>query len=114
MTEPQMPDEAFIVDEHGAPLGHVDMHKLIDDARRLMLDLAETAGDDDATDRVAERWVAALDPQYYSYVSTAALSLLVRNVLGPVLDAAEAAGLPLRAGLRRAATEARGDDGGPS
>ncbi|CAM3224668.1 hypothetical protein [Tsukamurella hominis] len=108
------PAEFFIADEKGLPIGHIDVDKLQSDATLLMYDLAETAGDDEATDRVAEKWVTATDPQYYSYLAAAALSLTVRHVLAPSLDVAQRAGIDLRAGLRRAAAYARRDLGGPS
>lgn len=93
------PAEFFISDEQGVPIGHIDVDKLQSDATLLMYDMAASAGDDAATDRVAEKWVGRTDPQYFGYLSSAALSLLTRCILGPTLDACEAAGIRLRAGL---------------
>lgn len=107
-----MPAEAFIVGADGLPIAHVDFDKLTTDATKLMYELAVTAGDDDATDAVARRWVSRLEPTYFGYVAAAALSLTVRNILGPTLDAAQAVGLDLRGGLKRATADALRDLGG--
>lgn len=106
------PAEFFISDEQGMPIGHVNVDRLQSDAVLLMYELAETAGDDEATDRVSERWVARTDPQYFGYLSSAALSLLTRCILGPTLDACDAAGLRLRDGLKAASAAAHRDLGG--
>lgn len=109
----QLPAEAIIVDADGLPKAHINFDQLTTDASRLMLELAATAGDDDATDRVGAKWVSSHDPDYYGYMCAAALSLMVRNVLAPCLDAAAAVGLDLRAGLRKCAAESLqelGDD----
>lgn len=107
-----MPSGAFIVAADGTPVGHVDFDKLTTDATLFMYALAETAGDDDATDKVAAEWVGRMEPTTYGYVAAGALSLLVRHILGPTLDACDAVGLELRKGLRAAAADARRDLGG--
>lgn len=109
MTDNKMPTDAFIVDADGIPTSHVDFDRLTTDATLLMYELAETAGDDDATDRVAIDWASRFDPDYFGYVAAAALSLTVRNILAPALDAAAAVGLNLRSGLKRATADAKRD-----
>lgn len=94
-----LPDTAVIVDETGAPKSVIDIDQLQSDAIRLMYALAATAGDDDETDKVSNEWVSAHDPEYFGYLAAAALSLMVRNVLAPTLDAAAVVGLDLRPGL---------------
>jgi len=100
------PDFIIVADDDGAPKSMVDVDRLQSDATRLMYQLAVTAGDDDATDRVAEKWVAAHDPEYFGYLAAAALSLMVRHILGPTLDVCATAGIDLRAGLMDAAKHA--------
>lgn len=107
-----LPADVFVVGADGLPIAHIDVDKLTTDASRLMFELAATAGDDDATDRVGEKWVASHDPAYYGYLCAAALSLMTRNVLAPCLEAAAAVGLDLRAGLRKCATESLQELGG--
>ena len=63
--------------------------------------------DDDALDKVVERWHSTRDPDEFGYLCAAALSLLVRCVLAPILDVADTAGIDLRTGLREAADNAR-------
>ncbi|MEU9805589.1 hypothetical protein [Mycobacterium sp. NPDC050853] len=108
----ETPSSGFIIGDDGQPLGHIDFDQLTLDATLLMYELAVTAGDNDATDRVAAKWVAAHNPDYYGYLCAAALSLTVRHVLAPTLDVTERLGVDLRIGLRRAATEAARDLGG--
>lgn len=103
MTENNAPSEAFIVRDDGTPIGHIDIDRLQADSTLLMYEMAVTAGDDDATDAVAHRWVARHDADYFGYVAAGALSLMTRNILAPVLDVAETASkVDLRKGLREA------------
>ena len=100
MNPNTIPAEAIITGDDGIPVGHININQLQRDATLLMYAYAATAGDDDATDYVAAEWLERLgDPEYVGYVCASALSLMTRHVLGPVLDAAEQAGLDLRAGL---------------
>lgn len=107
-----MPEELMIVDSQGIPVSVVDVAKLQLEATRLMYQMAETAGDDDATDAVAAKWVKAHDPAYFGYLTSAALSLMTRHVLAPVLDVAAEMGVDLRAGLKQAAAETEATLGG--
>lgn len=105
MTDPQCPDGEFRSSRRRR-----DARRMREDATALMWALAEVAGDDDATSAVTDRWMAALAPDYYARVCTGALTLMVRGVLGPALDAAEEAGLNLRTGIRSAAANSRTRD----
>ena len=111
MTDNQHPTEAFIVGDDGLPIGHVDFDRLTTDATLLMYALAETAGDDAATDRVATEWSNNNAPAYFGYLCAAALSLTIRNVLAPVLEVTDQLGIDLRTGLKRCAADARRDLG---
>ena len=102
-----MPDLVVITDDNGQPSGIVDVDQLQGDATKFMYDLAEQAGDDDALDKVVERWHSTRDPDEFGYLCAATLSLLVRCVLAPILDATDTAGIDLRTGLREAADHAR-------
>ncbi|RPA64900.1 hypothetical protein EF294_07400 [Gordonia oryzae] len=106
------PSEFFVTGPDGVPESHIQLGALQADATRLMYQLAASAGDDDATDAVANTWVSQHDPQYFGYLAAAALSLMVRCILAPTLDAVAAAGVDLRPGLRRAAADAEAGLGG--
>lgn len=108
----EIPPEAIIVDDDGMPIAHVDFDRLQADATMLMYEMAASAGDDNETDRVGARWAGSHDPDYFGYLCSAALSLLVRNVLAPTLDVASEIGVDLRTGLRRACEDALRDLGG--
>ena len=101
------PREAIIVDANGMPIGHMNIDQMHADACRLVYELAVTAGDDDATDTVSERWLTTTrDLDYFGYLTAAALPMMVRDILGPILDACDVAGIHLRPGLQAAAQDA--------
>lgn len=109
---PEIPSEALIVDRDGMPTGYIDFDKLQSDAICLMYEMAVTAGDDEATDRAGAKWATTTEPDYFGYLCSAALSLMVRNILSPTLDVAAELGVDLRAGLKRACADAQRDLGG--
>lgn len=110
---PEIPfSEAVIVDDDGMPIAHVDFDRLQSDATMYMYEMAASAGDDDATDVVGAKWAMSNSPDYFGYLSAAALSLLVRNILAPTLDVAAELGVNLRPGLRSACADALRDLGG--
>lgn len=109
---PEIPSEAIIVDGDGLPIAHIDFDKLQADATLFMYEYAATAGDDEATDRVGAKWASSNDPDYFGYLCSAALSLLVRNILAPTLDVAAELGVDLRPGLKSACADAVRDLGG--
>ncbi|WP_152530449.1 hypothetical protein [Rhodococcus sp. JG-3] len=76
----------MIMNEDGTPRGVADISRIQSDATILMYQYAAAAGNDEAVDAVAEEWVNRLDPDAMGYTSAAALSLLTRNVLAPMLD----------------------------
>lgn len=107
-----IPSEAIIVDKDGLPIAHIDFDKLQSDAVRLMYEMAVTAGDDDATDQAGAKWASTNSPDYFGYLCSAALSLMVRNILAPTLDVAAGLGVDLRPGLKSACADALRDLGG--
>lgn len=112
MTDHRDPDTTVIVGADGIPTGTIDLDQMATDATRLMYELVATAGDDADTDRVLADWVACYDPEYFGYLAAAAMSLMVRYVLAPTLDASAAVGLDLRPGLKSAAAAADAELGG--
>lgn len=115
MTDSPIPSEAFIVGDDGTPKGHIDLDRLQADATMLAYELAATAGDDAATDRVAEDWMAATgDADYFGYVAAGALSAVVRHILAPTLDVAANFGADLRPGLQESRDEVLRDLARPS
>ncbi|MDJ0359706.1 hypothetical protein [Rhodococcus sp. H29-C3] len=82
----ETPSHAMIVNGDGTPRGIADIDRIQSDATLMMYDMAAAAGDDDAVDAVSIAWIAKLDSDSMGYVSASALSLIARNVLGPVLE----------------------------
>lgn len=108
-----MPTDAIIVGDDGLPIAHIDFDKLQSDATMYMYEIAASAGDDDATDRVGAKWAASNSGDYFGYLSAAALSLMVRNILAPTLDVAAELGVDLRPALKRSCEDAVRDLGDP-
>lgn len=108
-----MPPEAIIVGDDGMPIGHVNFDQLTTDATLLMYEMACTAGDDTATDKVAIKWAGRHDPDYFGYLCASALSLMTRHILGPTLEVTDTVGVNLRAGLKQASADAHRDLAGP-
>lgn len=108
MIDPKqpLPPQILVTAEDGNVTSFIDVDKLQSDATRLMYQLAVTAGDDDATDEVSTEWVTAHDPEYFGYLAAAALSLMTRCILGPILEVTDAMGVNLRAGLQDSADNA--------
>lgn len=87
MTKP--PSRFIITDSAGNPKGVVDGNQLDADCLRLMSELATAAGDDRQLDAIGCRWSREVDPDYLGYVSAGALSLMVRCVVAPLLEAVD-------------------------
>ncbi|WP_051756043.1 hypothetical protein [Nocardia sp. NRRL WC-3656] len=113
-----MSDPTYVVvGDDGAPRGIVDVDKIQANATLLMYELSAAAGDDAEVDRICAEWAARLDPDAMGYTSAAALSLLTRNVLAPLIDVLEVAtpGVEYRAKLaecREYTARLIGDGGG--
>ncbi|GAB36864.1 hypothetical protein [Gordonia otitidis] len=107
MPDPtQPPQQILVTGSDGNVESFIDVDKLQSDATRLMYQLAVTAGDDEATDEVSKRWVTAHDPDYFGFLAAAALSLMTRCILGPILEVTDEMGVNLRDGLDSAANNA--------
>jgi|YelNatPaOPRAMG01_1025707.scaffolds.fasta_scaffold130844_4 hypothetical protein len=96
------PAEAIIVRDDGQPIGRINFDDLEANATLLMYAFADSAGDDDKTDEVAAQWLDRIGPGHFGYVAAAALALMTRNVLAPVLEVVERQGIDLRVGIREA------------
>ncbi|MEV0711473.1 hypothetical protein [Nocardia aurea] len=100
-------DLALVVNEDGTPRGVVDVAQIQSTATILMYEMASAAGNDDELDRIGIEWTETLDPDEFGYVSAAALSLLVRNVLAPVLQVLAELSPELEKDLRAKLVESR-------
>ncbi|WP_159842387.1 hypothetical protein [Nocardia sp. CY41] len=100
-------DLALIVNDDGTPRGVLDVSQIQSAATVMMYEYAVAAGDDDATDRVGIEWAQILPPDELGYTTAAALSLLARNVLGPLLQVLDAVSPELGADLRAKLVESR-------
>ncbi|WP_051161330.1 hypothetical protein [Nocardia brevicatena] len=63
------------------------------------------AGNDAELDRIGMEWTARLDPDDFGYTAAAALSLMVRNIVAPLLEVVDEA-LP-NIGIRAKLAESR-------
>lgn len=96
------PDDAtdfVILDDSGVPSAAINVEQIRADVMSLVWHLAATAGDEDATDRVMTGFVDGHDVDYAGCVTTAALSVLVADVLAPAFAVCRAAGHDLQAAL---------------
>jgi hypothetical protein len=77
---------AMIIGDDGTPTGIVDIARIQCDATVLMYRFAAAAGDNAAVDAVAIEFMHDRDADEIGYVTAAAMSLITRHVLAPVLD----------------------------
>lgn len=110
----EIPDHFMIVNEDGSPRGMVKRDLVLSDAVRLMYALGATAGDDAETDRVAAESLARIGVESFGYVAAAALTMTVKNVVGPLLEvlAEVAPGVDFRAKLSEVRDHAERTVGG--
>ncbi|MBY6708480.1 hypothetical protein HQ308_16895 [Rhodococcus sp. BP-241] len=88
-----MSDDAdyMLVGENGVPTGFVDLDQITIDATVLMYQQAAVAGDDDAVDGVVHEFMAGRSADEIGYITAAALSLMTRHIVAPLLDVADQA-----------------------
>lgn len=79
------PPHMMIVDEDGVPQGVVDVEQLRRDASLLAYQFAASSGDNAELDRLGVEWSSKLTGAYYGGVLSGAFSLLVREILEPLL-----------------------------
>ncbi|MGW5376231.1 hypothetical protein ACWESM_12365 [Nocardia sp. NPDC003999] len=101
------PDRFLIVGDDGLPRSVVDLADMQAHSTRLMYQMAAVASDNDALDRIGTEWAEALDPDFFGYVAAGALSLMVRNVLDPLLQVLDTLSPSLGADLRAKLVESR-------
>lgn len=102
-----IPDLALIVDDDGTPRGVLDVPQIQATATQMMYEFACAAGDDEQVTRVGAEWAQLLPADEMGYASAAALSLLVRHVLAPILDVVGALAPELERDLRAKLRESR-------
>lgn len=76
----------IVGEDDGLPRGMVDIDRLQSDATVLMYRLAAVAGDDAALERVSQDWLRTADLDSVGFTAVAALSLLARCVVAPLLE----------------------------
>nr|WP_141215419.1 hypothetical protein [Rhodococcus sp. 15-649-1-2] len=98
---PETPSHAMIMGEDGTPTGVVDFAEIQSEATILMYAYAAAAGNDDDVDAVALDFMRRHDVDAVGYVNAAALSLIVRCVIAPMLETIDqlAPGLDFRGKL---------------
>lgn len=107
------PTTYLVSDEDGEPLGVFDIDQVQAQATRLAFDMAEACGDRAKLEAVTARHLTEAGTSGFGYVAAAALSILARQVLDPVLQVTDALhagghlGHDMRAGLADAARNAR-------
>jgi hypothetical protein len=95
MTEPT--DKILVTDQDGNP-AVLDLTALRAQGRAFACELAATCDDPAAHDRLSAELVAEGAPEFVVHALTAAaLACMVREILRPLVEAAEAAGHDLRA-----------------
>lgn len=80
------PDRFMVVGDDGVPRGIVELADLQANATRLMYEMAAAAGNDAELDRIGMEWTTRLDPDDFGYTAAAALSLMARNIVAPMLE----------------------------
>lgn len=98
----------LLADETGAPAAVLDLAALHAQGRAYACELAATSDDPTAHGRLAGELVAEGAPEVVVNALTgAALACMVREILAPLIEAAEAAGVPLRRQYAEAAEQIR-------
>jgi len=78
----------------------VDPHKITTAGTKLAFALAANCNDDEAMDQINRDALIESGSSGFGYVAVCALRVMVEHILGPVLEAAEAAGVEMRSGLQ--------------
>ncbi|WP_434158793.1 hypothetical protein C5142_18215 [Rhodococcus sp. BGS-1C] len=88
---PETPQHAMVMNEDGSPRGVADFDRIQSDATLMMCEYAAAAGDDDAINALTLEWVEKLDADSMGYTTAAAIPLLARNIIAPMLEVLEVA-----------------------
>ncbi|OZF00550.1 hypothetical protein [Rhodococcoides fascians] len=83
------PSHAMIVGDDGIPTGVVDFTQIQSEATILMYTYAAAAGNDDDIDAAALDLMRNNNVDSVGYINAAALSLMVRCVVAPMLETIE-------------------------
>ncbi|WP_072688412.1 hypothetical protein [Rhodococcus marinonascens] len=109
-----LPENAMIVDDHGAPLAVVNIDQMQADSIALAYDMARNCGDVDALDQVSAKWLNKIGPEGFGYVAAGALRTMTHHILDPTLQTVDelAPALNYRQILHDAYRNATSDDPG--
>ncbi|WP_182262256.1 hypothetical protein [Rhodococcus sp. UFZ-B548] len=101
-----LPENVMIVDDNGLPSAVVNIDIVQNAATRLMYDMAINSGDEAALSRVSKKYLDEVGVDLFGYVTAAALKLMTAHILEPLLATCDLAGIKLREGLSKAASDA--------
>lgn len=104
-----MTHHIIITDQNGSPEGAVILEEIQAQAVRLAFDMAANCADPKALDEIASRHIEETGVEGFGYVAAAALMILARDLMQPILECTDAAGMPLRNGIAKAAAQANAD-----
>ncbi len=88
----------IVTDDDGLPIAVMDPEIIGDHGTRLAFRLAATTDPDDRK-AIAAEVLAEVGPDAFGYVAANALQVIAGEILHPVLDCADAAGVHLRPGI---------------
>ncbi|WP_067566374.1 hypothetical protein [Nocardia acidivorans] len=80
------PRHLLLVDEDGLPRSVLDLARAQFDATRLMWNLAAASGDNAELDRICNEWADDHDPVEFGLIAGAALTLMARCIIEPLLQ----------------------------
>lgn len=108
------PESVIVTDEAGAPVGVVDVEQVRAAGQIVAYAVAAVAEDENAVDSVSTEWVQVFEPTELPFVLAAALSIMAKMVVGPLVTIAEdrAPELRVREQIRDAAAWAEATGGG--
>jgi len=90
----------LVTDKSGAPTSIVDADLITDQAIALAFALAAAADDEDRCVTIAGDLLEKVGSVEFGHICSNALLTMAVDILGPLLDATDAAGIRLRSGIR--------------
>lgn len=104
-----MTHHIIITDSDGNPQGAAVLEEIQAQAIRLAFDMAAHCDNPHEMDEITKGHITEAGVEGFGYVAAAALKILARDLLQPVLECTDAAGMPLREGIAKAAAQANAD-----
>lgn len=90
----------LVTDKSGAPTGIVDADLIVDQAMALAFALSAASDDEDRCVTIAGDLLEKVGSVEFGHTCISALLTMAVDILGPLLDAADAAGITVRSGIR--------------